>query len=745
MNPRSARPAWARWFARRWPDLLLGLLVVSAPALLQFLPPGGRWAGIGLWLAAAAVVALAALVRRETEPGGAAGRDLRLLVISMAGVHALWLLAAAAVPVVAVAGGGSAFRLLAYAMVTVVAAARLSGWWPALSLAALASALEIAHLALPGLGAAAVPVSGVVWLGTGTGLVLLCALTAVTVAAFRRGGRERAALQAAIEEHERLRSEAEDLRALGDDRREPGVEHLSPRGKTTRMMSAVVDLDRDLDRVLALAVLSVGARSVALFLRTGDGERLIVRRAAGEKGRSIDPAATHRIGEGVIGKAARAGRPALFTNLEPGSLRPPLYGDGTAVPSLMVVPVSEAGVLRGVLVADAAAPGAFDGGQERILAGFAAEVGALLGNTRAEAVRERRSYRIETLRYISQELSSTIKVEEMLVRMVERTRGIVPFDRCALFMTDAAGTSLVLRAQHGILPDDAGEVRIPPDYGLPGYIASHGRPLLFSDLKERRRAVKLLPGARGLERIRSFLGVPLRNQGKIVGVWILIAEEPGRFVAEHLGLLQVVAGQAAILIANAVLHQEVERLAVTDGLTGLHNHRFFQERLAYEVERGERSRQPLSLLLLDIDHFKRINDTHGHPFGDQVLKALAAELGRQARRVDCVARYGGEEFAIILVNTDRRGCRRSAQRVLKAVRALRVPREGGGFSFTLSIGGATCPDDAATREELVRRADEALYAAKEGGRDRFLTAQELGDAPRSRQRGAERRVEAVSR
>ena len=88
--------------------------------------------------------------------------------------------------------------------------------------------------------------------------------------------------------------------------------------------------------------------------------------------------------------------------------------------------------------------------------------------------------------------------------------------------------------------------------------------------------------------------------------------------------------------------------------------------------------------------------------------------------MDCVARYGGEEFAIILVNTNRRGCRAGAQRVLKAVRELRIPHEGGDFTFTLSIGTATCPDDAATREELVRCADQALYAAKEGGRDRAV-------------------------
>jgi diguanylate cyclase (GGDEF)-like protein len=125
-----------------------------------------------------------------------------------------------------------------------------------------------------------------------------------------------------------------------------------------------------------------------------------------------------------------------------------------------------------------------------------------------------------------------------------------------------------------------------------------------------------------------------------------------------------------------------------------------------------------------------------------VLKTLAAELGRLARRVDVVARYGGEEFAIILVNTDRRGCRTSAQRVLKAVRDLRIPHEGRLFEFKLSIGTATCPDNAATREELVRCADQALYAAKEGGRDRAVASDKAGADPAIREPGDGRRGRA---
>jgi diguanylate cyclase (GGDEF)-like protein len=705
MSVRATRPRWARLLSLVWLDALLSLALAGALLLPRF-PRGATFA----WLALAAGAALAAVLRRESEPNGRERRDLRLLLLGAGLVHA----AGVALPGAASAPGG------AYAPLIVAAAALLPGYGRALGLAALAAALELGNLAL---AAGPAPAAGA-WIAAAAGAALLALLGLVSAALFARCGRERDALRTELDEHKRLRGEA---REIGPQtHRWGGLEarDLTPIERETRVLSAVVDLDGDLDRVLGLARLSVGARTVALWLLDADREQLLLRRAVEGEGTTLDRGGVCRVGEGVVGHAAKTRRPALFTDLDPGSLRPPLYADGTKVAALVIVPVSEEGVFRGVLLADAAAPGAFGREHERLLAGFAGEVTALLEGVRSDASRVRRGDQLETLRLITEAFSSSIKIDAMLARVLDLTREIIPYDRCAFYVADPGGATMTLRAQRGFLPDDSDVVRVPLDHGLPGYLATHRRELLFNDLKERHRSAEIVPNAPGQERIRSFLGVPLREQRRLVGVWVLVADAPGRFDAEDLGLLRVVASQAATIIANAVLHQTVERLAVTDGLTGLYNHRWFQERLAGELERLKRSGEPLSLLLLDIDHFKKINDGHGHPFGDTVLKALAAELGRLARRVDCVARYGGEEFAIILVDTDRRGCRAGAERVLKAVRALRVGDQG--FRFTLSIGCATCPDDAATREELIRRADEALYAAKERGRDRAVACDEIG-------------------
>src|SRR5215470_18001289 len=168
--------------------------------------------------------------------------------------------------------------------------------------------------------------------------------------------------------------------------------------------------------------------------------------------------------------------------------------------------------------------------------------------------------------------------------------------------------------------------------------------------------------------------------------------------------------------ANARLAQ----LAITDGLTGLYNHRHFHERLALEVERSGRSGLPLALFMIDVDHFKKYNDENGHPAGDEVLRQLARLLADGRRVNDFVARYGGEEFAVVLVDTPKLVAYQLAEKLRARVaeHAFPAPREGG--RLTVSVGIAAIPDDANDAEGLVRAADAALYQAKGAGRNQVV-------------------------
>jgi len=176
--------------------------------------------------------------------------------------------------------------------------------------------------------------------------------------------------------------------------------------------------------------------------------------------------------------------------------------------------------------------------------------------------------------------------------------------------------------------------------------------------------------------------------------------------------------------ANAELGtavSELERLARTDGLTGLRNHRAFQEALSFEVRRADRLKQPLSLLMVDVDSFKTYNDAHGHPAGDHVLKRVAHIFSETLRSIDLVARYGGEEFAVLLLDTSTEAARSVGDKLRQAVRSYDFPMAGDSQEkgrITVSVGVATLPDHATDAADLLERADAALYAAKRGGRDR---------------------------
>jgi diguanylate cyclase (GGDEF)-like protein len=172
--------------------------------------------------------------------------------------------------------------------------------------------------------------------------------------------------------------------------------------------------------------------------------------------------------------------------------------------------------------------------------------------------------------------------------------------------------------------------------------------------------------------------------------------------------------------ANARLAQ----LAVTDGLTGVYNHRHFHERLALEVERSGRNGLPLALFMIDVDHFKAYNDRHGHPAGDEVLRQVARLLAEGRRVNDFVARYGGEEFAVVLVDTPKLGAAQVADKLRQRIADFPFPHasEQPGGAITVSVGVAAFPEDATQPEALVRAADAALYRAKAAGRNRIVLA-----------------------
>jgi diguanylate cyclase (GGDEF)-like protein len=223
-----------------------------------------------------------------------------------------------------------------------------------------------------------------------------------------------------------------------------------------------------------------------------------------------------------------------------------------------------------------------------------------------------------------------------------------------------------------------------------------------------------------LTRARSLLVLPLVRGEQVLGAITLASAQPRRFHQATREMLRVISHQVSVSLQNARMYSSMEARATTDGLTGLTNHRAFQERLSTLHALADRSEQKFSLILTDIDHFKRVNDTYGHPVGDEVLRRVAAVLTGRSRKVDIVARYGGEEFVIVLPDTDGRGAEIFANKLREELAAETMNSDADAFHVTISMGIAEYPRDASDRRELIERADQALYRCKERGRNCVL-------------------------
>jgi diguanylate cyclase (GGDEF)-like protein len=252
-----------------------------------------------------------------------------------------------------------------------------------------------------------------------------------------------------------------------------------------------------------------------------------------------------------------------------------------------------------------------------------------------------------------------------------------------------------------------------------------------SELEDAVRAAEAHASAHGEPRDERAAGgwvvaLPLRGPARDAQVagTVTVWRHGAPFSPPERELLTYLASQGGVSLENVALHETVQRQALTDELTGLANHRSFQETLSSEIERARRFGQRVGLVLVDIDDFKRVNDRHGHQVGDRVLQEVARCVREGSREVDTAARYGGEELALVLPGTDSGGAHELADRVRAAIDALEVPVGPGGapVRVTASFGVAALPEVAADGQALIAAADDALYEAKRAGKNRTVRA-----------------------
>ena len=345
---------------------------------------------------------------------------------------------------------------------------------------------------------------------------------------------------------------------------------------------------------------------------------------------------------------------------------------------------------------------------------------------------------------LGEALSGTHDLDRILAVVLDTAMAATAARAGAVLMRDGGTGDLRLSvgrklSERGV-PDD---LRVRVGLGICGTVAASGAPLSG---RSGRAEGQLVPGP-GEPDGCPVVAVPLSSSSTVAGVLLLWDRVRGDdFTDDDLATLQTFTSQATVAVDNVLLHEEARRLSMSDGLTGLANFRGFSTTVGKEIERAARFDRPLALLLLDLDHFKLVNDVWGHQRGDAVLVELAARVRGQVRDVDTPARYGGEEFVVVLPETDRHGAAQAAERICAAVR--RRPFGDAGdppIEVTVSIGVAVFPEHGTSSTTLLRRADEALYAVKADGRDGWRLAVAEGDRPVPDSTAGDRRTPEADR
>ena len=257
--------------------------------------------------------------------------------------------------------------------------------------------------------------------------------------------------------------------------------------------------------------------------------------------------------------------------------------------------------------------------------------------------------------------------------------------------------------------------------GLVGYAAAEQRPMIVSDLQREQRDASL-PKPKA---VRGAMVVPIVSEGATIGAVLFTSSVTGGFTFDQQRLVDRLIRLASVGIQNARLHSKTLELAETDSMTGLLTNRAYQERLDAEFRRAQATKQSMALLILDVDFFKHVNDTYGHPQGDELLRQLGEVIRQHARKDDVCCRYGGDEFTIVMPQTIKAEAAMVAGRIRQAVEDKLFQLESATAKITVSVGVAGYPQDTSTRTALVKAADDALYVAKQSGRNNVKLANRL--------------------
>jgi two-component system, cell cycle response regulator len=488
-----------------------------------------------------------------------------------------------------------------------------------------------------------------------------------------------------------------------------------PREDEDRLLRSGVDeIHQAVEFALALLRRTLGLRTAVLLGTDAAGQSLHIQ----ELSSSEDAIAPGPFGvrDGIFGAVMSKLEQLALSGPKSGQ-HVPYYSRKPAIGSVCCTPLLDHGQPRGLLVVDRESREPFSDEEQATLAGAARYILRAIENERVFVQLERAKVEQGKLYRAANALAAATTEAQVIEAGVNGAREFAAFDFAVVTLFDRNTSEHEICAVSGENADQLVGQRFKHNSGLVSMVVANRHALPYrGDYDPSRQVVftrRLVPPD-----MPSLLVLPLLVHERALGTLVLGSRRKSAFGDSVRPTLEVLASHVAVSLANARMLARLEEMATLDGLTGLYNKRALIEVGGQKLKSAKRFQKPLSLLVCDIDHFKKVNDTYGHDVGDVVIKGFADVLKRVKRDTDAVGRFGGEEFVIVCEETDEGGAQLLAERIRTELEAVKFHSELGTLQVTCSVGVAPFGSAGGTWEQLFKATDEALYASKRGGRNR---------------------------
>lgn len=485
-------------------------------------------------------------------------------------------------------------------------------------------------------------------------------------------------------------------------------------------LSSAISKSLDLSEILAdsLSVIMDASGSVygEMLLYKEDRRTFQLFVSQGDLGRK-SPELELRLEDcDLAARVLRSGEPTLLESSEREPRLHEILRDREQVGAVAGIPLRSKNRVLGVMHLGIASKQLFPTFDFDLFTSIGNQIGMACENALLFQRTARQAKEIKVLNNIARIISSSLQIEEVFDAFANEMEKLISFDRLSVAFLDESGSYLRIFASGSRTDSGWGMESLIPLVGTgPGWVVLNETHFIHPDTKSQPRFIE--DQFLHEDGIRSYILLPLESRGRAVGTFGLGAAKEGAFSEKDLPLLTQLSKQISVAIENVKLHQKTIETSILDDVSSLFNSRYFHQSLERELKLTARHKSRLSLLFLDLDKFKILNDTHGHLRGSRVLREVGFLLRAAIRETDIAARYGGDEFVVILPDTDAPQAQRLGERMRQIIlRNTFLKEEGINARLGASIGYATFPTEAPTKEELIALADERMYQDKEKNR-----------------------------